>query len=166
LHELAKFIREESMDWDGKEITILEELFEEADDLVERDKENHILRDKHSYFNYFEMRKKQFELLQQMLPIVTRLPKKYQVSEEIAHFFEKLSEAVHPGNTAIIFLEKLKELKKQFKQEDLPQTLEEFETRSNLFQLIFLLEEYLMLKKRFKKSDVKETSKRGRKKRG
>src|SRR5699024_2412034 len=60
LHELAKFIREESIDWDGKESTILEELFEEADDLVERDKENHLLRDKHSYFNYFEMRKEQY----------------------------------------------------------------------------------------------------------
>src|SRR5699024_9327682 len=53
LLEISHFIREETMDWDGKEITELEELFEEAEELVERDKENHMLRDKHSYYNYF-----------------------------------------------------------------------------------------------------------------
>src|SRR5699024_11990034 len=76
LREIARYIREEHMDWDGKEITHLEEIFEETEELVERDKENHMLRDDHSFFNYFEMRKAQFNLLQQMLPIVTRLPKK------------------------------------------------------------------------------------------
>jgi len=151
LHELAKFIREESMDWDGKEITILDELFEEADDLVERDKENHLLRDKHSYFNYFEMRKEQYLLLQQMMPLVTRLPKKEDIAEDVAKFFEELATAVHPGNTADVFLEELKALRKKFKQEDLPETLEEFETRSSLFQLLFEIEEYLVLKSKFKK---------------
>ncbi|HLR54559.1 MAG TPA: aromatic acid exporter family protein [Pseudogracilibacillus sp.] len=160
LHELAKFIREESMDWDGKEITILEELFEEADDLVERDKENHLLRDKHSYFNYFEMRKEQYLLLQQMLPLVTRLPKKEDIAEDVAQFFEELATAVHPGNTAEVFLEELRALRKKFKQEDLPETLEEFETRSSLFQLLFEIEEYLVLKSKFKKSDVQKTYKK------
>lgn len=162
LHELAKFIREESMDWDGKEITILEELFEEADDLVERDKENHLLRDKHSYFNYFEMRKEQYLLLQQMLPLVTRLPKKEDIAEDVAKFFEELATAVHPGNTADVFLEELKALRKKFKQEDLPETLEEFETRSSLFQLLYEIEEYLELKSKFKKADVKKTQKKGK----
>lgn len=160
LHELAKFIREESMDWDGKEITALEELFEEADDLVERDKENHLLRDKHSYFNYFEMRKEQYLLLQQMLPLVTRLPKKEDIAEDVAEFFEELATAVHPGNTADVFLEELRALRKKFKQEDLPETLEEFETRSSLFQLLYEIEEYLVLKSKFKKSDVKKTTKK------
>ena len=162
LHELAKFIREESMDWDGKEITILDELFEEADDLVERDKENHLLRDKHSYFNYFEMRKEQYLLLQQMMPLVTRLPKKEDIAEDVAKFFEELATAVHPGNTADVFLEELKALRKKFKQEDLPETLEEFETRSSLFQLLFEIEEYLVLKSKFKKSDINKRQKKGK----
>lgn len=162
LHELARFIRDESMDWDGKEITILDELFEEADDLVERDKENHLLRDKHSYFNYFEMRKEQYLLLQQMMPLVTRLPKKEDIAEDVAKFFEALATAVHPGNTADVFLEELKALRKKFKQEDLPETLEEFETRSSLFQLLFEIEEYLVLKSKFKKSDINKTQKKGK----
>lgn len=154
LKEIARYIREENMDWDGKEITDLEEVFEETEELVERDKENHMLRDEHSYFNYFEMRHNQFSLLQQMLPIVTRLPKKDNVSILISDFFDQLAGAVHPGNTASIYLGELKELKRTFKQQDLPQTAETFETRANLFQLIFLLEEYLTFKQKFKKSDV------------
>src|SRR5699024_4053644 len=114
LREIARYIREEHMDWDGKEITHLEEIFEETEELVERDKENHMLRDDHSFFNYFEMRKDQFNLLQQLLPIVTRLPKKDDVSILISDFFDQLAEVVHPGNTASIYLEELNELKKTY----------------------------------------------------
>src|SRR5699024_535725 len=80
LRETACYICEEHMEWNAKEITHLEEILEETEEVVERDKENHMLRDDHSFFNYFEMRKAQFNLLQQMLPIVTRLPKKDDVS--------------------------------------------------------------------------------------
>lgn len=160
LKEIALYIREENMNWDGKEIAKVVEIFEEADDLVERDRENHMLRDEHSFYNYFRMRKKQFEILQQMLPLVTRLPKKDTIAEEIATFFEQLSEAVHPGNTAIIFLDELRELKKKFKAEDLPETQEEFETRASLYQLLHEIEAYLKLKYTFKKSDVKKPKQR------
>jgi len=157
LKEIALYIREENMDWDGKELAKVTEIFEKADELVERDRENHMLRDQHSFYNYFRMRKKQFDLLQQMLPLVTRLPKKDNISEEIATFFEKLSQVVHPGNTAIIYLNELRELKAQFKAEDLPENHEEFETRASLHQLLHEIEEYLKLKYKYKKSDVKNS---------
>ncbi len=155
LKEIALYIREENMDWDGKEITKVSEILEKADDLVERDRENHMLRDEHSFYNYFHMRKKQFDLLKQMLPLVTRLPEKDIISEEIAIYFEKLSEAVHPGNTAIVFLYELQKLQEKFKEEELPETHEEFETRASLHQLLHEIEEYLKLKYKYKKSDVK-----------
>lgn len=156
LHEIALYIREKHMDWDGKEITKVAEILNEAEELVERDRENHLLRDEHSFANYFIMRKKQFDLLQQMLPLVTRLPKRDDVSERIAAFFEKLSEAVHPGNTAILFLDELRDIRKQFKNENLPTTQDEFETRASLFQLLHDIEEYLKLKSKFKTSDIKK----------
>ncbi|MBO1004324.1 aromatic acid exporter family protein [Pseudogracilibacillus auburnensis] len=159
LYEIALYIREQHMTWDGKEITVVEKLLEEAEELVERDRENHLLRDDQSYFNYFRMRKKQFELLQQMLPLVTRLPEKDDISERIASFFEKLSEAVHPGNTAILFLDELSDIRAAFKKEDLPATQEEFETRASLYQLLHEIEEYLLLKSKFKKSDIKHGKK-------
>lgn len=154
LNEIALYIREENMNWDGKEIAKSVEIFEEAEDLVERDRENHMLRDEHSFYNYFRMRKKQFDLLQQMLPLVTRLPKREMIADDIATFFEQLSEAVHPRNTAIIYLEELRSLKKKFEAEALPQSQDEFETRASLYQLLHEIEEYLKLKYKYKKSDV------------
>ncbi|MGM8213351.1 aromatic acid exporter family protein [Virgibacillus sp. W0430] len=160
LHEIALYIKEDNMTWDGKELTTTEELLDEAADIVEVDRENHLLRSKHPYYDYFKMRAKQFELLQQMLPLVTRLPKKDAISEQIAAFFEELSQSVHPGNTAIIYLEELKALRIAFHEKELPKTKEEFETRASLYQLLHEIEEYLLIKKKFKKSDVDKKSKR------
>lgn len=160
LQEIASYIKEDNMTWDGKELTETENLLEEAINIVELDRENHLLRNKHPYYDYFKMRAKQLELLQQMLPLVTRLPKKDAISEQIASFFEQLSQSVHPGNTAIIFLDELKELRIAFHEKELPTTKEEFETRASLFQLLHEIEEYLLIKKKFKKSDVER--KKGR----
>ncbi len=155
LHEIALFIKEGNMNWDGKEISNIELSLEKAQQLVERDRENHLLKDDHSFEKYFTMREKQFELLQQMLPLVTRLPKKDLMSEKIAIFFEQLSAAVHPGNTAKVFLNQLNEIKTLFKGQPLPTTQEEFETRSSLHQLLFLIEEYLKIKSKFSKNKEK-----------
>src|SRR5699024_12324078 len=55
LREIARYIRDEHMDWDGKEITHLEEIFEETEELVESDKENNMLRDDKTFFIYYTM---------------------------------------------------------------------------------------------------------------
>jgi len=164
LYEIALYINDKNEKWDGKELTESEEILQEALELVDLDKENHLLRDRHPYHDYFTMRAKQLELLQQMLPLVSRLPDKDVPSEEIAGFFMELSEAVQPRNTAIIYLNKLKELRRKFNQEDLPTTQNEFETKANLFRLLHEIEDYLLIKRKFKDSDVsmiKRTKKTG-----
>ncbi|UJL44788.1 aromatic acid exporter family protein [Virgibacillus sp. NKC19-16] len=158
LYEIALYIRNKNVSWDGKEVSETEEILQEAEDLVERDRENHLLRSKHPYHEYFKMRTRQFELLQRMLPLVTKLPNKDSISEKIAVFFENLSESVHPENTAALFLDDLEELRSEFNQEDLPETQEEFETRANLFRLLHEIEDYLNLKRKYKKSDIKRKS--------
>lgn len=154
LLEIALYIRGENMDWNGKEITELEGIFDKTAQLVERDRDNHLLRDNPSFENYFRMRYQQYELLKQMLPLVTRLPRQYEISEQFANFFEELSESVHPGNTAALFLRDLNHLRETFKSNDLPKTQAEFETRANLYQLLYDIEEYLILKSKFKASDI------------
>lgn len=155
LKEFTLYIREENLHWDGKEINEIVEILKEADELVTRDTGNHLLRDEHSFEAYFSMRSKQFELLKQMLPLVTRLPKKDHITELIASFFEDLASHVHPGNTAALFLEKLTALRKEFKNHPLPNTQAEFETRASLFQLLHDIEDYLLLKSKFKSPDAK-----------
>src|SRR5699024_3109730 len=128
------------------ELQICEDILQDAMDLVLLDKENHLLRNKHPYRDYFQMRNKQLELLERMLPLVSRLPNKDSISIKIAGFFEKLGDNVHPGNTATLYLDELEELRKTFNQKELPKTQEEFETRANLFRLLHEIEDYLLLK--------------------
>jgi uncharacterized membrane protein YgaE (UPF0421/DUF939 family) len=156
LYEYSRYLRYNDISWKGNEIAESEEMLYKAINLVERDRENHLLRNEHPYHDYFKMRVKQFELLKNMLPLVTNLPNTNFISEKIADFFERLSDSIHPGNTAVLFLDELRELRNEFNQVDLPSTIEEFETRANLFQLLHEVEDYLVIKHRFKKSDVKQ----------
>lgn len=160
LTEIAKYIRKGNLDWSGKEFTQAERILDEAMQLVELDKENHLFRDKYSDYNYFIMRENQFHVLESMLPLATRLPEKDEVSTLVGDFFMKLADSVHPGNTAYLFLNELDDLREIFKAKELPKTQEEFETRASLFQLIHEMEAYLKLKNRFKKPDVKKLNKR------
>lgn len=154
LYEYSQYIRYKHTTWKGDELAESEDILLEANTLVERDRENHLLRNKHPYRDYFRMRTRQFELLKKMLPLVSRLPDADPIGEKIAEFFEGLSKNVHPGNTAIIYLDQLKELRSQINEEELPKTREDFEARANLFQLLHEIEDYLIIKLKYKECDV------------
>lgn len=160
LHEIALYIKNKNQNWDGKELTLSEEILEEAWDIVDLDRENHLFRNRHPFSDYFIMRKRQLELLQKMLPLVTVLTEKHAISDKIASFFDSLSEAVHPGNTASLFLDRLNEIRTEFNKKELPKTQEAFETRANLYRLLHEIEDYLIIKNSFKKSDIKQSNKK------
>lgn len=147
LEEIAVYLHEGKKTWTGKEIAETEKLFRQADLLVSRDTENHLLREEHPFKDYFNMRKKQFDLLKRMLPVISQMNKFNQQADRIGSFFDDLAEAVHPGNTAEQHLESVEEIKREFEADDLPKTREEFESRANLFQLLHEIEEYLEIKK-------------------
>ncbi len=149
LHEIARFLREATLDWQGAEIARASDLLKEAEELVKRDKENHFLREVHMYEQYFTMRRRQFGLLKQMLPIVARIEERNESTLQLALFFTELSEAVHPGDTSVIYLQQLKDLREEWLKGPLPQTEEEFLQRADLFQLLFLLESYLYVKSNY-----------------
>lgn len=154
LKEVAYFLKTGDLSWTGKEITEAARLLEEAKSLASRDLENHLLRSHHPYYHYFQMRGKQFEILERMLPLISRISTANEQSQRMGEFFEKLSESVHPGNTAVIFLQEINEMKQEFRKQPLPETRDEFEIRANLLTLLNEIEQYLIIKRSFKKSDI------------
>ena len=146
------YLRTGESDWSGKEITETAKLLEEAKSFAYRDVENHFLREENDYFHYFKMREKQFEIIERVLPIVTSLTVTLPQGKMIAEFLEELSENIRPGNTAHIYLGKLKEMKTEFEEMELPKTREEFEVRAALLQLVKEMNEYLIIKSSFKTS--------------
>lgn len=149
LFEIAAYIKDENTLWDGKELLEASEILDKASSLVATDKENHLLRSKHTYYEYFTMRRKQLDLLRTMIPLVSKIDHVDLISDKIASFFEDLSDAVSPENTAIVFLEQLSELRDIFRSGELPATREEFEIRANLFRLLYEIEAYLNIKSKF-----------------
>lgn len=157
LKEVSLYLRNEDSEWDGREITETGKLLAEAKTLAFRDVENHFLREEDIYYHYFKMREKQFSIIERILPLVANLPLRVKQSGMLAEFIAELGENVHPQNTAIVYLEKLKEMDAVFKEMKLPSTREEFESRAALLQLMKEIEEYLLIKRNFKGLPVKQS---------
>ncbi|MBO8176717.1 aromatic acid exporter family protein [Aeribacillus pallidus] len=147
--EIVTYLRTNESDWDGEEITETSELLAKAKSLAFRDVENHVLRKENLYYKYFHMREKQFEIIERVLPLITSIRATVEQGKMIADFIEELSQNIHPGNTALIYLQKLYKMKAQFEQMDLPKTREEFETRAALVQFVKEMEQYLLIKSSF-----------------
>ncbi|GAA4716505.1 aromatic acid exporter family protein [Brevibacillus fulvus] len=146
LREFAFYLRHGSSDWAGQEMIDTDQLLEKAMLQASRDEENKLLKPSPGYYQYFFMRSKQFEILQRMLPIVSSLNQQLPQGQQIAEFLEKLSDHVHPGNTAFVFLQQLQEMQEQLKRDELPKTREEFEIRAALFYLLYEMQQYLFIK--------------------
>ena len=149
LMEIVKYVRDNDYTWDGKELTETSKWLAEAKSLAFRDVENHFLREQNYYYRYFDMREKQFEIIERILPLVTNIPSIVKQSDILADFIRELAENVHPQNTAMIYLKKLEEMEKRFREMKLPVTREEFESRAALLQLMREMERYLLLKHSF-----------------
>ncbi|MEH7388610.1 aromatic acid exporter family protein [Bacillus sp. JJ1521] len=150
LNEMVHYLRTGESIWDGQEITAIGELLKKAKRIANRDVENSLIRDEPLYYTYFEMREKQFDILQRMLPTITSITQSVEQREMVADFIMEVSKSIHPGNTAFVFLQKLEAMRKEFREMPLPETREEFETRAALLQFIKEMEEYLIIKRLFK----------------
>ncbi len=153
LKEIASFLREGKSDWDGKEIVEADEIIQKAKSLAFRNVENHLTRHEDQYYNYFKMREKQYEILGRVMPIITAIDHTYIQNFRIADFLDDLADAIHPGNTAQIYLDELEEMREAFRGMDLPKDRSEFETRSALHYFLTEMEQYLILKRYFKARD-------------
>ncbi|MBA2873373.1 aromatic acid exporter family protein [Thermaerobacillus caldiproteolyticus] len=147
--EIVKYLRTNGSNWDGKELTLAAEILQKAKLAALRNVENHFLRNEEGYYHYFRMREKQLEIIERVLPLVTSLTYTVEQRKVVADFIDKLSDAIHPGNTAYRFIRQLHDMKKQFEALPLPKTREEFEERAALLYLMKELEQYLIIKSQF-----------------
>ncbi|WP_226677129.1 aromatic acid exporter family protein [Mesobacillus jeotgali] len=148
--EIALYLKNKDSSWDGRELTETARLIEKAKALAIQDVENHFLRDENLYYQYFKIREKQFEIIERVLPSITSIPQHVEQANIVAEFVESLSRGIHPGNTVLIYLEKLMRMKTEFENMELPKTREEFEARAALLHFVNEMEQFLLLKRSFK----------------
>lgn len=150
LAEIANYLRNGDTLWDGKELIEATKVLNDAKALAFKDVQNHLTRKENLYYVYFDMREKQLEIIERVLPKITALPVMTEQAPLIAAFLEDLSEHVHSGNTASHFLEKLSKVKEEFAKMPLPEDHETFLAMAAMYQFIEEMDEYLIIKQSFK----------------
>ncbi|WP_199616343.1 aromatic acid exporter family protein [Paenibacillus alkalitolerans] len=145
LNELAKYLKEGYGLWDGKEMLTLSDLLKKARNLAILEVENNLTRKDNPFFYYFELKQQQFQVLERMLPIVSRIDAKLEQGVRIGEFMEDISGNIHrlsdTGTGA--YIEKLKRIREYHKQLPMPENRAEFENRANLFNLANELESFI-----------------------
>lgn len=146
LFQYGAYIEKGDQKWDGKELLELDSLLNKAKEIGLTKSENHMIVNKKDYYHYFEMREKQFEILNRMLPVVSFLIDDVPQRQIFAEFLYQLSEDVKSDNTADRHLKELETQRVKMKELELPKTRREFETRASLFHLMNEMEYYLKMK--------------------
>ncbi|WCN39456.1 aromatic acid exporter family protein [Aneurinibacillus uraniidurans] len=159
MKELVVYLRNHESSWDGHELLETPELINTAKSLAIRNVENHLFRKQDHYYHYFHMREQQFYLLERMVPLISTLLYSVSQGEKIADFLDDVSDHIHSGNTAYIFLAQIQQLKREFEQTELPKSREEFEIRANLFYFLQEMERYLLIKDEYIVADSKAQGK-------
>lgn len=148
--QIARYLRTNEHDWDGKEITEVAKLIEEAKILAFREVENKFGEMENIYYHYFRIREKQFEIIERVLPTITTIQPMVMQRDIIADFIDELANGINPGNSAYVYLDKLMAMKREFQDMEMPKTREEFEARSALLHFVNEMEQYLIIKSTFK----------------
>lgn len=101
------------------------------------------------YIDYFEMRMKQLNILHNLHYEIKKIRKMPKQALIIADYIMYMAEYVIEVNYPEKQLEQLEKLFAEMKNEPLPETREEFESRAMLYHILMDLEEFLVYKKRF-----------------
>ncbi|GAF21426.1 hypothetical protein JCM19047_1108 [Bacillus sp. JCM 19047] len=159
LKQLSIYIRAGESNWDGNELPQLDKVLKESKKVAFVSMQNHLLSEENHYYHYFSMREKQLEIIERLMPHLTRINGSVPQQEKVANFLEELSRAVSPTNSVAYFLLQLEEMRTEFRNMPLPKTREEFESRSSLLLIVFEFEQYLKTKDALwvQKSDKKRS---------
>lgn len=151
LMEMVEFLRtnNKSLNYKNKLSKVAKEV-QIAKSLAFRDVENHFTRKENYYYKYFTIREKQLDIMERLFTRVTSVESLEEQRLVIASFLEELSLCIHPGNTAQLFLSKLKKVEEQIKAESLPNTWDSFEQQAQVYYILKELEQYLVIKKSLK----------------
>lgn len=103
----------------------------------------------HRYLAYLYMRRNQLGYINNMYHSVKRIEKHHKYEKVISEYIKVLVEDIGIDDKATNQLKMLEDMKFKFREESLPKTRPEFETRALLFHILEDLEELLNVKVRF-----------------
>lgn len=150
LAELAGYLLQEEKDngvWEH--LTKLENKIEESIELAYEYHHNTFHSYQDYYAAYFEMRARQCGTLHNLHAVMGRIRQVPEQAQIIAKFILDVAPHVEEMNEPKKQLDELHELLEEFRDEPLPTTHEEFESRAELYHILMDLEEFILYKKKF-----------------
>ena len=158
MKELAAYLAREEMSrnvWE--DICKLDEQIQKFIKDAEEYQNNTFQSHPEYYINYFEMRHEQCRILDDLhyeMKKIRSMPKQAKV---IADYILYLTDFIIEIHDPVNQLERLKEIFRHMKSEELPGTAEEFESRAMLYHILMNIEDFLACKARFvQKLDEKQ----------
>lgn len=137
-------------------VEVLDEHFKQLDthlneayDLALEDYDNQLYDKSDYYVKYFRMREDQCALLQQMSEHLQYIHLTTKQSKTLGALFYLTADQLHEKNTGIHLLSDIDLLHQHFRDSDLPNSRQEFESRAILYQLMLDFKSFLKVKHRF-----------------
>jgi len=150
LEEVSGYLIQQSIGdhaWD--DVVRLEKELEEYVELASEYHHNTFQTHQDYYVAYFEMRMKQCGALHNLHSEMRRMRQMPKQAHIVADFIKNISQYVTEMNDPKKQIEELENTLEYLRNEPLPETHEEFETRAELYHVLMDLEEFLLYKKRF-----------------
>ena len=150
LTELAGYLANQSSgDTVWEDIIKLERKLDEYLELAYEFQNNTFQSHPEYYINYFEMRLKQCGALHNLHSEMRRMRNMPKQAHIVSNFITDITQYVTEMNDPKRQIEELEGLLEELRNEPLPETHEEFESRAELYHVLMDMEEFLLYKKRF-----------------
>lgn len=150
LRELASYLSNQSEgDSVWEDLIKLEKELDEYLELAYEYQNNTFYSHPEYYINYFEMRMKQCGALHNLHAEMQRMREMPKQAHIVANFITDITQYLTEMNDPKPQIAELEELLEQLRNEPLPKTHEEFESRAELYHVLMDMEEFLLYKKRF-----------------
>lgn len=143
LDEMAKYLKEGCTLWDGKELLLLPEILEKGRTLARLDAENKLSGKEHSFAQYFDTKRKQVEILEWMLPSISRISLQMEQGARIGDFIEEMKAGLAAKGDKTELFGKLRSIREYHKLLPLPESRDEFENRACLYAVANELERFI-----------------------
>ncbi len=113
--------------------------------------ENHLLVSDEYEISYFQMRRMQLMVLEDMVELIKQIDVDKDVSEEIQKLMVQIYETYGEENDGVVLKEQVSHVYKQYETKALPKTREEFENRARLYQFLTEIQTFIDIKVNFNK---------------
>lgn len=150
MEELAAYLSGKEMSqsvWE--EICDLEKRIQAFGRDAEEYQENTFQSHPEYYIKYFEMRYEQCRILNNLHYEMQKIRNMPKQAEVVAEFLQYLREYVTETNIPDQQIEKLKAIFADMKKEELPESMEAFESRAMLFHILMDIEDFLLCNAKF-----------------